>query len=450
MLNRAPARPQPGARPRPALSPDYLEIPSVVRWSFIAFAAALPFEAADLAFTSSTFSLAKLSGLLFLGCYIFFYNPLSGKRPLPPGSAPLWFFLGYFLVFTANGFFLDSYYRAPFVSLLTTLAQLLLLFWICSSLLSVEALARRVFLAFAFAAALCAIGTVLGVPGFATIIESRIGERITAMDANPNYLAYTMALAAVILINNALDVRVPSIWSKAFLLALVLPLLVIIVRSGSRTGILAFAVGFAVCSIVPNRQFGKRQVVFFLGLFVLAALTVLVIQHPTLLTRFADGYSGNLSGRQIIVPASLEMIFERPVLGWQPVAYWEELGRRVGQIWGARDAHNLIFHLLLEVGLIGAAPFLMGVFLCVMGAWRARNGKFGNLPLALLLMTLSSNLTHTYLTRKPQWLILALAVAAVSTVPRTVAARFLIRHPLRSPRHGAGHVFTAGARQRQI
>lgn len=449
MLNLAAGRPQQGARPRPAApSPDYLEIPTVVRWSFIAFAGALPFEAADLAFTS--YSLAKLSGLLFLGCYLFFYNPVSGKRSLPQGSAALWCFLVYLLVFTANGPFLETYYLSQFLSIFTTLAQLFLLFWISSSLLRVEALARRVLLAFAFGAAFCAVGTVLGVPGFSTVIESRIGERITAMDANPNYLAYTMALAAVILVNTALDVRVQYLWSKAGLLSMVLPLLAVMVRSGSRTAILAFAIGFAICGILPNRQSGGRKMVLFLAIFVVAALTFLVIQHPTLLTRFEEGYSGNLAGRQVIVPASLEMISERPVLGWQPVAYWEELGRRVGQIWGVKDAHNLIFHLMLEVGLLGAVPFFVGLWLCALGAWKARNGRFGYLPFALLAMTLSSNLTHTYLARKPQWLVLAFAVAAASTVPRAVAARFLIRHPFRPSRRGAGHVFPAGARQRQF
>ena len=449
MLTAAADRLRGGARTRPTASPDYFHIPKIVRWSFIGFAGVLPFESANVAFASSTFSVARLSGLLFIACYLFFYNPLSGKRSFPPGSPALSWFLVYLLVFTAHGLFLDAFYLRQFVSIFTTLVQLLLLFWISSSLLRVEPLARRVLLAFAFGAALCAIGTLVGLPGFATVIESRIGERITAMDFNPNYLAYTMALASVILIATALDSRVRYLGSKAFLITLVLPLLAIIVRSGSRTGLVAFAVGFAAC-MLPNRQSGRRMMFVFLALFVLAALTYLVIHNPILLSRFEQSYSGNLAGRQIIIPASLEMISQRPVFGWQPVVYWEELGRRVGQIWGAKDAHNLIFHLMLEVGLLGAVPFLIGVSLCAVGAWKARSGKFGNLPFALLAMTLISNLTHTYLARKPQWIIFALGVAAAAAAQRTVAARFLIRHPLRSPRRVADQVFAANARPRQF
>jgi O-antigen ligase len=188
-----------------------------------------------------------------------------------------------------------------------------------------------------------------------------------------------------------------------------------------------------------------------LGVVVSVAMVVLVWQHQTVLSRFEESASGNLAGRQVIIPATLQMISERPLFGWQPVSYWEELGRRVGIIWGARDAHNLVFHLLLEVGLLGAVPFLIGLALCALGAWKARAGKFGNLPFALLMMTLSANLTHTYLARKPQWIVLALAVAAAAAAHKTAAARYLVRQPLRaSGREETGNVLAAQARPRRF
>jgi O-antigen ligase len=453
MLTAALARLQqrraaPASEVRPGPLPEYYGIPAIVRWSFIAFVGLMPLEAAALDIASSTFSVARLSGLVFLACYLFFYNPLSGKRPFPPGSLPLSWFLIYLFVFAANGVFLDSVYHRQFVSIFLTLSQLLLLFWIASNLLRVEMLARRALLAFAFGAVICAVGTLAGAPGFTNILTIRAGERMTAMDFNPNYLAYTMAMAAVILIGTGLDIKARSASMKALLIAFALPLLALMIQTGSRTGLAAFAIGFVAC-ILPNRQFRLRPIVIFLSLFLIATLTYLVLQHPTVLNRFEESYAGNLAGRQLIIPASFDMILQKPVFGWQPVAYWEELARRVGQIWGSKDAHNLVFHLLLEVGLLGALPYLIGLWLCVAGAWRARAGKFGTLPFALLAMTLSANLTHTYLARKPQWLILALAVAAAATaVRRAASARYLIRHPLRSPARAGGSFFPAGARQR--
>jgi O-antigen ligase len=436
------------ARPGPLA--DYYRIPAVVRWSFIGFIGTMPLEAADLPITSSTFSVARLAGLAFFASYIFFYNPLSGKRSLPPLPAALSWFLVYLLIFAANGVFLDAVYFRQFVSIFLTLAQLMLLFWIASSLLRVETLARRALIAFAAGAVICAAGTLVGLPGFATVITSRFGERVTALDFNPNYLAYTMAVAAVILIDTGLEAKPRFGWMKGLWIAPVLPLLALMVRTGSRTGVAAFAIGFIAC-MLPNRKSRRRLIVIFLSVVVVASLIYLVLQHPTVLSRFEQSYQGNLAGRQNIIPASVDMILQQPVLGWQPVAYWEELARRVGQVWGVRDAHNLVFHLLLEVGFLGAVPFLIGLWLCVIGAWKARAGKFGNLPFALLAMTLSANLTHTYLGRKPQWLILAFAAAAAATaVQRSAAARYLIRHPLRSSARAAGNLFPANARQRQF
>jgi O-antigen ligase len=96
------------------------------------------------------------------------------------------------------------------------------------------------------------------------------------------------------------------------------------------------------------------------------------------------------------------------------VALWAELSRRTGQLWGTKDAHNLYMHLLLEVGIFGAVPFYVGLYLCARAAWRARTGLFGSLPFALAMMLLAANFTHTYIARKPLWLFLAFLVAAGS------------------------------------
>ncbi|MGH7828205.1 MAG: O-antigen ligase family protein [Candidatus Binatia bacterium] len=411
--------------------PARREIPKIVRWSLIAFSATLPFEAADLGFASSSFSLAKLAGLGFLGAYFFHYNPVSGKRRCPPISAPLWCFLVYLGVYLANGFFLNHVYFGQFVSIFLTLAQLALLFWICSSLFRNESLARGVLIAYALAAVASSLGTLLHVPGFSTVIDTRMGARVTSLEFNPNFLAYSLALAAIILAGFALDMSGRWSGKKIFLMCLILPPLAMIVRTGSRAGLAAFAIGFAICALF-SRQSHRKFALVALCIFVGAALAYLMIQNQTALARIQQAYSGNLASRWEILSASLGMALERPLLGWQPVAQWTELGRRVGLIWGVKDAHNLVFHLLLEAGLVGAVPFLIGLYLCARNAWRARSGRLGILPFALILAALSANLTHTYLTRKPQWLVLALGVAA-GTAGQRKPGFYVIRRPVNSP-----------------
>ena len=123
-----------------------------------------------------------------------------------------------------------------------------------------------------------------------------------------------------------------------------------------------------------------------------------------------------------------EMISEQPILGWQPINWYYELGRRVGGNWTSigRDAHNLFLSVLLQVGVIGAIPFLIGLWLCGQSAWMARTRSLGLLPLALVITVLAVGMSATTLGLKLHWFILSLALAAGSgrraALPARVAA----------------------------
>ncbi len=401
-------------------------IPTLVRWSALALAGSLPFEAADLGFTSSSFSFAKISGLLFIASYFFFYNPLSGKRSFPVCNLPLRYFLTYLLICLVHGLFVDSVYWGQYVSVISTTGQLLLLFWTTSSLLQNHQLARRFVLVYAVSAALLASAVLLELPGFTVAIEGRLGERITSLNYNPNFLAFSMALAALIVAGLALDGSIRQLYRKWLLLSAILPLLAIIVRTGSRAGLVGFALAFGVY-FLPSRARRQGKTLALLAIAVVAFTGAMIAIHPTILTRFEESYAGNIVNRRQINQASLSMVLERPLIGWHPVALWDELGRRTGELWGTKDAHNSFFYLLLEVGIIGALPYFIGIYLCLKSAWRGRDGPLGRLPLALLVCVLSANLAHTYLTRKPQWLVLALAAAVGSAAVQREKNQTLLR-----------------------
>jgi O-antigen ligase len=177
--------------------------------------------------------------------------------------------------------------------------------------------------------------------------------------------------------------------------------------------LIGFGLGFAVYFMPwQGRRQGKNLPLLAIALIVFTGAMIAI--HPTVLTRFEESYAGNIVNRQQINEASLSMVLERPLIGWHPVALWEELARRTGEVWGTKDAHNSFFYLLLEVGVIGAAPYVMAIYLCLFGAWRGRHGPLARVPLALMVCVLSANLAHTYITRKPQWMVLALAAAVGS------------------------------------
>ena len=116
-------------------------IPTIVRWSFLLFVFSMPFEAADLPFTSGSFSLAKFTGLFF---FAFYFLYVIEKRPVPQVPPAMWWFVGYVAVYLLNGLFIPELFVSPFVTRFLTLVQLFGLFWIASSLLREEKLARIV------------------------------------------------------------------------------------------------------------------------------------------------------------------------------------------------------------------------------------------------------------------------------------------------------------------
>jgi O-antigen ligase len=145
----------------------------------------------------------------------------------------------------------------------------------------------------------------------------------------------------------------------------------------------------------------------------MGAAVYVVSSNPNYVERWNQVYyEGNVSGRDRIYSASIDMALERPVFGWHPVLHWYELGSRLGK-W-ERDEHSLILHLLLEVGTVGMIPFLVGLWLCGKDAWSARKGKLGGVPLALFLAALVNNVTDTGIAKKTLWFILALTLASAS------------------------------------
>src|SRR5262249_34337604 len=118
------------------------------------------------------------------------------------------------------------------------------------------------------------------------------------------------------------------------------------------------------------------------------------------------------------------MILEKPLLGWSVAGYYE-LGRREGGrfFWTARSLHNNFLDLLVTVGIVGATPFIVGLWLCGLSAWRARLGNLALLPLALLVTIFVCGLVTTFVTYKTFWLILALTLGAAPTTSRELGKR---------------------------
>jgi len=381
-------------------------IPTAVRLFFLLFVFTLPLDAAELSFVSNYLTVAKIFGLLFFASYVFHYCTLLSRRKSPFPPSAVWWFLGYVAIYGLHGLFMEELDR-QFSQRLLTLIQLVVFLWFSSSLLQNERLTRDALLAYSLAALFVALTVLAGV---STVDLDVNAERLSALGEDPNNLAVVLAIGAVMLIGLRVGSNCRFPGSRVLLPSLLLPLLAAIVYTGSRTGLSTLIVGALSCLLLSRSRAKITAVALVIP--TLFAVIYMAASNPVSAHRWNLTFEeGNLARRDKVVYSAIEMIAERPLFGWHPVMLWDELGRRTNTLWKIADAHNLYLHLLLEVGVVGAFPFFVGLWLCTRAAWKGRAGYLGSLPFALLLAILAGNIALTWLARKPMWFVLALCLA---------------------------------------
>jgi O-antigen ligase len=354
----------------------------------------MPFEAIQFEARGAS-SLPRLAGLLFSSACLL-YPKVYFRRPLPA----LWWFAGYALVLGLSDLFIPEMF-----------IQLLIMGWLGSTLVQEEKLLRHTVLTFSIATLLLATGMLTGLPGFSQMK----GGRLSAVGVNPNGLAGVLALGAQALIGLGIEQTPRKRWMRVTFMTMSFFPLAALVYTGSRSAVLGSVAGIAVYAL-PYYKSKRKMMAILAAAIAVIGVVYIVVNNQITSSRFEMTYeTGNMAGREKIFPNAIEMIFEKPFLGWGPVEAFYELGRREGS--GiSRDAHNLFLHLLLEVGLLGAAPFLIGLGLCVRAAWTARGCSLGLLPLAWLVSMLVFSMSGTTHTSKLMWLVLIVSLASEASI----------------------------------
>ena len=185
-----------------------------------------------------------------------------------------------------------------------------------------------------------AIGALLEIPGFAAVKE----QRLTAADFNPNELAALMSYAAIVLINFCLNEGRWSARRKLIVGILVIPLLALVVATGSRSAIAALAIGL-LWFFIPQSK-GKSKILLVGVAFVFVAGFIYLVWHdPATSERLERTFEeGETAGRWEIWEEAVGMISERPMFGWGGREAFNELGNRLGLGGKNKDAHNLILY----------------------------------------------------------------------------------------------------------
>jgi O-antigen ligase len=375
----------------------------VVRAALYLFVLSIPFE---MPRRTIPLEIPTVTGLVFLLTTIL--NPSVCYRRLPP--AAVWF-SGYLWMLALSAVVNVPTNTALVVRGFFSLTMLLLMFVTIYNTLSDERVVRGVLIAIVISVSARAALQVAGI-GATTYDLWSGGQRVTILGQNANLSAMILSAGLVTVLGLAWrqDGRLPRLGLPAWPLAAMIA--IAIVQTGSRGGMLCAAVGM-VALLFRGRTFARRLRNLVLGAVALVALGFGAYRSEVVRDRFAEAASGHLAGRERIYPALVEMFVERPWIGWGPIENQYEVVRRtLDQKYDHRDAHNLLLELLTTAGVAGAIPFLVGIALCMVSAWRARQGFLGLVPLALLVTVLTGTLSGTWIEAKILWLAMAFGLAA--------------------------------------
>lgn len=413
---------------------DQRRTPKVVRWTLYAFLFSLCFENFDPFGISASFTLAKMTGMLFAVACVWkipgiFVNQHWTVRLL----LWLWLWLAFVTFLGELEFPVD---RTAFLGVLLAQAQCFLLYWLLINVLRDRRTAAFGLLAFTFSAAMMSILMKLGI-GRQVYREGMSHERISFLGANANLIAIWSGIAILIIVGIVTLNIFRTDNRRYWLLLLILPMLVVMTESGSRGAAVSLILS-VTCFLLTPGSINRRILIGLAGVGI--CLGFLFISRDSVLAeRFRKtAETGSMAGREEFWPAAIRMIGERPLLGWgmySALTGDETTSIPRGELAG-NDPHNAFLAFFVFGGVFAGCTFLIIILYFLYWSFAARKRYWGILPLALSVFIISTlfKAGGFYIAKIP-WCILAFV--SVSCVPsrqqssiRRHRARRISRTPL--------------------
>lgn len=389
---------------------------TAVRAAFYAFVLSIPVETIFYfridEDKQSGISLSRIVGVVLFGLAL--VNRRHCFRRFPPA---FWLVSAYLAAYALSQLWIPADLDARFREQQLTLLQMAALFLLSYNLFEDVKFREGLLRVFGWGVGLSAAAMVAGVAEAQFAGETRS----TIISQNPNITAGLFALGALCIAGDpgVLASRRRSA-AIALSLAAVSVLVMGILRTGSRGGLLAFGGGVLGLALCGGR--GTRLARLVVAGAVAAMLGVLISQEfrtgSSTSVRLERAWNeGDTTGRTGIYNAAWAMFQERPLLGHGGAQNRFVLGTMLNKSGregrGAdRDTHSVFLAVLTEVGLVGALPFFAALLLGLWQAWRWGRRTGDALPFALMCALLIINSATTGYREKTFWIVLAVAAAA--------------------------------------
>lgn len=238
-----------------------------------------------------------------------------------------------------------------------------------------------------------------------------------------NNLGVNMVLGALVFLLLATSARKLR-WLAWFCFVLSLVLLLL---SSSRTALVVFLTLLVLWPLYRALRWRHTLAVPFLIFAVLLGGGVAVYLASNAETVLdALGRNATLTGRTQLWPAVLDMIWERPWLGYGYSAFWLGWEGESASLWLATGqeyshAHNSFLDLWLQLGSLGVAVFLLGFMLAFLRtvAWtRLTKTAEGLWPIMFFTFVALSSLTESVILEQNSTLWIMYVATALSTPTR--------------------------------
>lgn len=240
-----------------------------------------------------------------------------------------------------------------------------------------------------------------------------VGElnRVGVQGVNLNQQAFRYGLAVLGVCGWCLS-RWPRLRSREWLLlGCAMSMLLALVRTGSRGGVVMLAVGL----VLGLGLFARRRLlgayVTFVPVLVVSVLAV-VLRTPVVEERFSQIEEGQTGMRMELNRSAWEMFKERPLVGWGG-SYIDYLGQEVG-LNKPIATHNTYTQVLVAFGLAGFLPWALMVGLPGWRLWRARKHPL----LATTFMLYGSTLVFAAVGNEGYGKTFAILLALIVVLPR--------------------------------
>ncbi|MFQ3615824.1 MAG: O-antigen ligase [Cyanobacteriota bacterium] len=239
-----------------------------------------------------------------------------------------------------------------------------------------------------------------------------------------NNFGKMMTLSSIVFTLLLLDGQKQRLWFSLGL-GLSVMMLLLSTSKGALVNVVAMWLAIAVCRLFRLQY---HLLVISLGSIAIAAggASLWLVDNLESIVVDVLGKDLTLTGRTDLWMSVLEMIKQRPWLGYGYQAFWDGLNGPSAVVWRAEawkvpDAHNGFLDLLLQLGIVGMVVFLVGYFANAMGSiirLRRMTGSEFIWPVPFLIFMILSNLPETSLMRANDifW-VLYVAIALSQLMP---------------------------------